>query len=201
MWLWRSDWPKRVALSAALIVGLLGITALVGWHFHIRALVQILPTLVPTQRMTALGFVLMGAALFAAARDHREVAFICTLVVLVQTVLVCLEYALHISFGIDQLLGQDYINFQTSHLGRMSPVTALCFLGSCVAVLAIAKPVLFRYGAAVCGILASVLIAISTVNVLGIWLRHGGTFGWSHLTRMSLHTSAGFAFLGVGLFT
>jgi hypothetical protein len=103
---WRSDWPKRVALSAALIVGLLGITALVGWHFHIRALVQILPTLVPTQRMTALGFVLMGAALFAAARDHRGVAVICTLIVLVQAVLVCLEYAVHISFGIDQLLGK-----------------------------------------------------------------------------------------------
>jgi len=199
MWPWRSDWPKRIRLCAAVIVAVLGITALFGWHFHITALVQILPTLVPSQRMTAVGFVLMGAALFAGTRGHRVATVICTLVVLVQAILVCLEYALNISFGMDELLGHDYINIQTSHLGRMSPVTALCFLVSCVAVLAVAKPALFRYGAAVCGILASVLIAVSTVNGLGILLGYPGTYGWSHLTRMSLHASLGFAFISAGL--
>lgn len=193
------NWPKRVTLSAALIVVMLGVTALVGWHFHYIALFEILPTLVPTQRMTAVGFVLMGAALFAAVRGQRAVTTICTLVVLVQAILVCLEYSLNISFGIDQLLGPDYINMHTSNLGRMSPVTALCFLGSCAALLAIAKPALFRYAAAACGILASVLSAVSIVSALGILLGHPRAYGWTHLTRMSLHTSAGFAFLGIGL--
>src|SRR5215469_1099166 len=149
---WRSDWPKRVTLSAAVIVGVFGITTLVGWHLHLTVLVQILPTLVPTQRMTALSFVLIGAALVAAVRGHRRVTVFCAVVVLIQAIFVCLEYVLNISFGIDQLLGIDYINVHTSHLGRMSPVTALCFLCRCVAVLASAKPVLFRHGAAVCGI-------------------------------------------------
>jgi hypothetical protein len=70
--------------------------------------------------MTALGFVLMSAALFAAVRRHQGVTVICALVVLAQAILVCLEYALNISFGIDQLLGVDYINVHTSHLGRIS---------------------------------------------------------------------------------
>lgn len=195
----QSDWPKRITLSAAVIVGVLGIAALVAWHLHLTALLQVLPTVVPIERMTSLGLLLMGFALFAVVSGHRGVTVICTLVVLLQAILVCLEYVLNISFGIDQLLGRDYINVQTSNLGRMSPVTALCFIASCIAVLAIAKPVLFRYGVAVCGIVASVLIAVSTVNSLGIALGHSGTYGWSQFSRMSLHASIGFAFISVGL--
>ena len=195
----RSNYTKPVSLSLGVIVSALGAAALVGWHFHLTVLFQILPTLVPTQRMTAVGFVLIGAALFAGVRGYRALSVICALVVLVVATLVCLEYALNISLGIDRALGPDYINVHTSNLGRMSPVTALCFLCSCVAVLAIARPWRFRYASAVCGILASVLIAISTVSVLGYLLGHWETYGWSHLTRMSLHTSAVFVLIGVGL--
>ena len=195
----RSNYAERVSLSLGLVVCALGTAALVGWRLHLTALFQILPTLVPTQRMTALGFVLIGGALFAGVRGHRTLSMICALVVLVAATLVCLEYALNIPLGIDQVLGPDYINVHTSSLGRMSPITALCFLCSCIAVLAITSPGQLRYASAVCGILASVLIAISTVSVLGYLLGHWETYGWSHLTRMSLHTSIVFVLVGVGL--
>lgn len=195
----RSIWAKRVTLFMGVTVGILGLTVLGGWHLHLVSLIQVLPTLAPMQRMAALGFVMIGAALVSAAMGHRVLTVVCTLIVGIESILVCLEYALDISLGVDQLMGPDYINVHTSNLGRMSPVTALCFIGSCAAVLAIANSGLRRPASAMGGILASVLVAVGTVSVLGYLLGHTETYGWSHLTRMALHTSAGFVLIGFAL--
>ncbi len=196
----RSCWTKRVMLAAGAVVSVLSVAVLVGWHLHFIPLIQVLPTLVPMQRMTAVGLLLSSVALILAAMSHRRAVLICALFVLVEATLIGLEYALNTSFGIDQFLGPDYINsVHTSHLGRMSPVAALCFLASGMALLVISSHRLTQCCSSIGGILASILIAVGTVDVLGYLLRHTDAYGWGELSRMAMHTSGSFVLLGVGL--
>ncbi len=177
----------------------LALAVLVGWHLHIRSLIQISPTLAPMQRMTAIGFLLSGAALLFLSTGRRPAAAVCSAIVILQACLVCAEYALKADYGIDQLLGPDYIRVQTSNPGRMSPVTALCFLAVGVALLAAANRKWVRFAWAIVGIAAAMLMAVGGVSVLGYLVGHPETYGWSHLTRIAMHTAAAFALLGAGL--
>jgi PAS domain S-box-containing protein len=193
------DWTKRVMLAAGAVVSVLSVAVLVAWRVHSIPLIQVLPTLTPMQRMTAVGLLLSSVALILATMGHRRAALICALLVLVEATLIGLEYVLNTSFGIDQLLGPDYINVHASHLGRMSPLTVLCFLGGGMALLVMSSQRLTHRGSAIGGILASMLIAVGTVNCLGYLLTHTDAYGWRQLARMGIHVSGSFVLLGVGL--
>ena len=186
-------------LAAGAVVSVLSVAVLVGWHVHSIPLIQVLPTLTPMQRMTAVGLLFSSVALILAATGHRLAALVCALFVLVEATLTGLEYVLNTSFGIDQLLGPDYINVHTSHLGRMSPLTVLCFLAGGMALLVTSSQRLTHRGSAIGGILASMLIAVGTVNCLGYLLTHTDAYGWRQLARMGIHVSGSFVLLGVGL--
>ncbi len=192
-----SDWAKHATQASTVIVGALAVAVLIGWYFHFIPLIQIFPALAPMQRMTALGFLLSAVAL-SFGGTGRRIAVACALAVLLLAALVCLEYALNADFGIDQLLGRDYVNVHTSNPGRMSPVTALCFLGSSLALLVITTGKLARYASAIVGILASILMAVGIVSVLGYVLGHTETYAWNHFARVAMHTAVAFAVLGAG---
>src|SRR5580765_1666718 len=150
-----SDGTKRVTQAAGLIVVWVGVAVLIAWRIHFIPLIQIFPTLAPMQRMTALGFLLSGCALIFASTGRKRATGGLALAVFVLGAAVGLEYALGADFGIDQLLGHDYINVRTSNPGRMSPVTALCFIGSSLALLATSSRKLARFASAIVGVLAS----------------------------------------------
>jgi PAS domain S-box-containing protein len=186
-------------LAAGLIAGAVGVTVLVGWSLHSTLLVQVVATAAPMQRMTALAFVLSGIALVLAGEGRKQAAAICFLFVFLEAALVCLEYALSAQFGIDELLGRDYILVHVSHAGRMSAVSSLCFLASSLAVLASVRRRPMRFEFAFVGTVASVLLAVGIVGILGYILGKTELYGWSHFNRVGLLTSAGFAALGAGL--
>src|SRR5215471_14255508 len=71
----------------------LGIAVLIGWQIDSRALVQIVPTLAPMTRMSALSFVLSGIALFLLNQGYKRAAAFCARFTLLIAILVCLEYA------------------------------------------------------------------------------------------------------------
>jgi PAS domain S-box-containing protein len=81
----------------------------------------------------------------------------------------------------------------------MSPLTVLCFLGGGMALLVMSSQRLTHRGSAIGGILASMLIAVGTVNCLGYLLTHTDAYGWRQLARMGIHVSGSFVLLGVGL--
>ena len=194
-----SDGTKRVTQAAGLILVGLSVAVLIAWYIHFTPLIQIVPTLAPMQRMTALCFLLSGCALILTSAGRQQATTVLALVVLILAMAVILEYALSADFGIDQLLGRDYINVRTSHPGRMSPVTAFCILCSSLALLATASRLPARFASAYVGIVASILMAVGAVNVFGHLLGYTETFVWGHFSRMALHTSAAFALLGTGL--
>ena len=160
-------WTKGVKQIAGLIVVGLSVAVLISWYIRFLPLIEIFPTQTPMHRMTALGFLLSGGALIFAGTRRQWITRIFALAVLVLSAAVCLEYALGADFGIDELLGPDYINVHTSSPGRMSPLTALSFIGASVALLVTSSRGLAQFTSVIVAILASMLMAVGTVNLLG----------------------------------
>jgi PAS domain S-box-containing protein len=194
----KSGWPRTVTLIAGCTVAVLGAAVLVAWQVHFIRLIQVLPGRTPTHRMTALGLLLSGVGLALAAANRRRAAGLCAALLLALASLVLAEYLLGANLGIDELLGRDYLNILTSHRGRMSPVSALCFLSAGLALMVMVRRRPAPPGSTIVGILGSLLTAVGLVSALGHLLGFLETYGWSRYTRMSLFTSAGAAAFGVG---
>ncbi|HLK08031.1 MAG TPA: PAS domain S-box protein [Candidatus Angelobacter sp.] len=196
----QANWPGRISLVAGTVSATLGAAVLVGWRLGYLPLIQVFPSVAaPMQRMTALGFLLSGAALIFAALGRRRTSSLLQSLILVMSVLVILEYVLGFSLGIDELLGPAYVNTHTSHRGRMSPVTAVCFFAFSVGILTAWSSIFSQRTSALRGIVGCVLVVVGGVSVLGFFIGHTEAYGWGQLTRVAPHTAAGFILLGFGL--
>ena len=194
-------WLPYLPRVVGVLVMMLGLAILIGWHARLPLLVQLHPTFAPMKYNTALCFLFSGTALLAIGSPKRRwLALLLGSIVAAVGLLTLLEYAFDLDLGIDQLLFQTYIVTQTSHPGRMSPVAALVFL--LVGSASITAGALHRYrrGRWLTGMLASLVIALSSMALLGYVTGLTGTYGWGLLSRMALHTAFGFLALGVGLF-
>jgi sensor domain CHASE-containing protein len=82
----------------------------------------------------------------------------------------------------------------------MSPVSSFCFAlsGGALVLLGVAIPRWWK--GLIVGSLASIVISISLVALLGYALGLPGTYGWGQLSRIAMHTAGTFALLGTGLF-
>jgi PAS domain S-box-containing protein len=185
-------------LTAGGAVAGLGAAVLVAWHLHFIPLIQVLPGRTPTHRMTALGLFLGGMGLVFAAVNRRWAAGFCAALLLAMAGMVLAEYVLGANFGFDELLGRDYLNVLTSNRGRMSPVSALCYLAIGLPLLIMARRRPRPPASSIVGIFGSMLMAVGTVSALGHMLGFLETYGWSQFTRMSPFTSAGVAALAAG---
>ena len=196
----RSNLTHRFILAAGVTISGAGLIVLIGWQIHSVPMIQIFPTLAPMQRMTALGFLLSGIALVLACTGRRHLAALSALAVFLEAALVLLEYALDLRLGIDEFLGHDYIvHVRNPFPGRMSPMTAICFLSSSFALIVASVRGLAPYAAAIAGTIASVLIAVGIVSFLGFVSGYTETYVWSQFARMALHTSAAFSLFGTAI--
>ena len=151
------------------------------------------------QRLTAVCFLLNGIALLFLNAGRKRAATICASFTLLLATLVCLEYAFRANFGIDQLLGRDYIKVNTPNPGRISPVTALCLLGASLALIVAATRKVAISASAFVGILASMLTSLGLVSALGYLFANTQAYDWVDTRGMALHSSAGISVLGIGL--
>jgi PAS domain S-box-containing protein len=195
---WRTNWPKKVALVVGVAVSAYAAAVLTAWVVHFVPLIQLSPGQPPLTRQGALTQLLLGASLVFRAVGRRRAAILCATIAFSVAVLVGFEYVLDRDFGIDQLLGVDYIH-STSPPGRISPVAALCYLSASVALLAMSIPRLARYGSAIGGMVASVLIATGTVMFLGYGLGQNSVYAWGRYRRISVQAAAVVAVLGAAI--
>ena len=61
-------------LISGLFSALLGLVVLVGWYTHNTTLIQVLPSFVPMQYNTALGFFLAGVSILGTRFDRKAIA-------------------------------------------------------------------------------------------------------------------------------
>jgi len=192
-----------LALITVLTTGglsvLLGTIVLVGWYTHNQNLIQINPAFVPMQYNTALGFFAGGLGLIALGLGKSRIGFGSGLILSIIGSLTLIQYLFDVNFGIDQLFMEHYIGVKTSHPGRMAPNTALCFLLAGTSFLSSTTGLKYRHLGSVLGILGVLITGLGFVALTGYFLRIETAYGWGKLTRMAIHTSAGFILFGIGV--
>lgn len=195
----ESSTLKWHSLSLLLAFGntMLGAMVLIGWYLHNTTLIQVFPAFAPMQYNTALGFLLCGLCLLLYIFGQQKLGVMLAGIVGLLGALTLVQYLFNLNLGIDELLMQHYITVQTSTPGRMAPNTAICFfLVSVSLILAAARTSWQGYLA---GFIGAVAVALAVVPLFGYLGGLETAYGWGHLTRMAVHTAAGFIVLGVGI--
>lgn len=187
-----------LVVSSGVVVILLGTLVLLGWYTHNTSLIQINPIFVPMQYNTALGFLLSGVALLFMNTNRKKVSIWIGSAVLLIGLITLLEYIFGVDLFIDQLFMDHYITIKTATPGRMAPNTALCFTLTGIAVLYHAVFEHKRDVASVLGIVGALIFGLGLVAFTGYFLEMEATYGWGKLTRMAVHTAAGFIVIGSG---
>ena len=193
-----ASWLNATAIGAGVLTTLLGLVVIVGWQTNNVTLVQVLPTFVPMQYNTALGFVLCGLGLLLGIFGKSRVAVVAGGLAVVIGIATLLQYIFGLNFGIDQLFHGHDITVKTSHPGRMAPNTALCF--TLVGLAIVARAVLKRTStrSLVSVLLSSLGLAFGVVALSGYLAGLETAYGWGWLTRMAIHTSVGFTVVAIG---
>jgi len=192
------DWKLNLARLTGLMSLILGAVVLLGWYLHEPALIQVNPAFVPMQYNTALGFTLAGLALLGLAGPWPRIAWITGTIVLLTGALTLIEYSFGVDLHIDQLFMEHYIDLKTSYPGRMAPNTALCFTLTGMAVLLATR---FRDSTHITSwtaTLGALIISLGITALAGYMIGIEDAYGWGHMTRMAIHTAAGFIILGIG---
>ncbi|HMF84925.1 MAG TPA: hypothetical protein VK598_01085, partial [Nitrospiraceae bacterium] len=188
---------SQTGSAATFMVGFL---VLVGWISDIPSLKSVLPSLTTMKANTALAFILAGVSLWVLQRETsqrtRRIGQACAAFVALAGILTLSEYVLDLDLGLDQLLFKESSGaVRTSHLGRMSPVTALNFglVGCALLLLKTNRGILpgqyLAIGAAISSLIALVGYAYGEESLYSL----------SVYTSMALHTSVTFLVLCFGI--
>ncbi|MBD3870382.1 MAG: response regulator [Acidobacteria bacterium] len=191
-------WLKGIAIGAGSLTTLLGIVVIIGWQTNNVTLVQVLPTFVPMQYNTALGFVMCGLGLLLVIFDRDRFAVPVGALAALIGCATLLQYIFGLNFGIDQLFHDHNITVKTSHPGRMAPNTAVCFTLVGLAIIARATLRRPRVRSSTSVLLSSLALAFGTVALAGYLGGLETAYGWGWLTRMAIHTSFGFCVVSIG---
>ncbi len=190
---------SSLAAALGIAAAAVGAAVIVGWYTHSAALVQLRPSFAPMKYNTALCFVLLGIGLAAASGLRDRIGGVLGAITAAIGLLTLAEYKPGLPVSLDQLLFKAYIDTNTSNPGRMSPVTALCFAltGVALVLVCLRKPKRYSTAAA---LLTSVTVALSALTMFGYATNLSGATGWYLFTRVALHTAAGFSAVGLGVF-
>jgi PAS domain S-box-containing protein len=206
--------PRRIrrgqitALYIGISVALLGGAILTGWLFHIEALKTIFPgSEDPIKPNIATGFLLCGAALSLLSRKTLTNPIrICTaaiaITVIILSALTVGEYFFGWDLGIEQwLIGEVPAGLEISHPGRMSPLTALCFILVGVALSKASRLMQKRLRLSLVGGLGGTLVIAGAVPLIGFVLEMLFGPGWNYMgtTVGGLTGAVAFFLLGSGL--
>ena len=192
------NWSLNLARLMGVLSLILGAVVLSGWYLHEPALIQVNPAFVPMQYNTALGFAVGGLALLGLTGFWPRFAGITSVIVLLTGALTLIEYIFAVDLHIDQLFMEHYIDLKTSNPGRMAPNTALCFSLTGLTVL---LSTLYHDRARITAwtaTLGALIISLGVTALAGYMISVEGAYGWGHMTRMAIHTAAGFIILGGG---
>jgi diguanylate cyclase (GGDEF)-like protein/PAS domain S-box-containing protein len=191
--------PRAIMMIAGVLVSLLGILVMLGWHLHLVMLIQVSPEFVPMQFNTALGFLLGGVGILAVLSRNFKLSIACGIGILLLGLLTLFEYGTGINLGVDELFLDHYITTHTYHPGRMAPNTALSFILGGTSLLLASRDIWNRRNMLIANTLGSLILGIGLVAVFGYFVELERAYTWTKYTHMAIHTAAGFIMSGTGL--
>ena len=189
-----ASWDKTT-LGISVVVMLIGLVVIVGWHAHIRAAVQVFRGLVPMQYNTALCFLALGAAGVGLSTRRRLLLLGGGSFAALMGAAVILEYATGRSFGIDTLFFYPWAA-SSADPGRMVITTAISFFltGSTLVILAV-RPRAY----AIFGIVNSVPLSLALTSLIGYSFQITYVLPFSLGSQMALHTAVAFLAYGIAM--
>lgn len=197
--------PLTVSLFIGAVVAAFGSLVIAGWYAQAPALLKLHPSFVAIQFNTAAGFLLVGLTLCAAARGARIPPIAGAILTVAFGALVLLEYSGLVPSGFDEILWKlgvnramaAYTTYKTSAPGRMAPNSAVCFVLSGFALLALVTT--RRRAATWAAVIGVIITGLGLVALTGYLVGTPSAFGWANLTRMAVHTAAVFSIVGIGV--
>jgi signal transduction histidine kinase/ActR/RegA family two-component response regulator len=183
---------RTIARLGGVLLLLLGALVLFGWIWNIDFLTTVLPGRIAMKPNTAVGFLLLGFALFlltgsSKTRNTRLWCVASAAVVILVGLLTLSEYLFHADLGIDQLLFKDLTQFH--YPGRMAHITAFNF---CIAGLSVLLLAFSEKRATISQALAATTGLGAIFAVIGYLYGVPLLYGSIEYTSMALHTGAGF---------
>lgn len=192
----RSKSPVSFVLGV--LISLFGMVVLAGWHTHASFLVKIVPVFEPMKYNTALGFLLSGAGLAFANLGHAGKTRILGVVVALLGGLTQMQNAFSLELGIDQLFMNDYLGSASLSPGRMSPITAVCFVMMGLALFFLTLEPIEQWFLPV-GAMSTISLALCITALLGYIADIEATYRWENYVSIAMHTAVGFTILGAGI--
>ncbi len=179
---------QSIVLSLGMAISLL---VMLGWLIQSKLIVQIYADFHPMQFNTALGFLLVNAALFAIQRGWSRLGLGIVSVHMLLFTLTLLEHLFAINLGIDTLFIEPFITEEAAAPGRPGANTTFCFwlMGISVWLLTWTgrKP---EYWV---GAISATVLGMSFASLWGYAEGLEGLAGWKpYLSGMAVHTSIAF---------
>lgn len=188
----------RTGLYLCLAIAAVAVLVLIGWHLHVRVLVQILPGTVPMQYNTAVCFLILSLATIGLGRKRRLLVSAGACFVAVLGFLVVVEYVANISLGIDTLLFYPWERSLSSEPGRMALTTAMCFAlyGAALLILHLRQRAF-----TVIAILCAIPLSLALTSLTGYAFQVTYLLPFSLGSQMALHTASAMLVYGLVLFS
>jgi PAS domain S-box-containing protein len=187
------DIITRLVLIA---VASVSIAVIVGWHLHVRVLVQIPRGIIPMQYNTALCFIVLGVSglLLVTRRGHRFLPVVGGAFLIAMGALVIYEYATGISLGIDTLLFYPWDLTLLKYPGRMALTSGVSFVSSGIALIWLSFR---RQSLAPFAILHTLPLSLGLTSTLGYVAGITFVLPFQLGSQMAIHTAIAFFAYGV----
>ena len=177
-------------------VGLIALTAAIGWMSRTMVLATLLPGAVPMVMNTAACFLLCGAGLFALSFGREFVAGVCGAIVALFSAVILAQFILVRPLGVDQLLWHHPPIAGNAIPGRTAPSTAVALIFIGFSLLLPPTDVSRRWLQPGIGGIVVAVALLPFLNYLSLFLTGGD---WAGLEGMSLPTSFSLVLLAIAI--
>ena len=191
--------PSRVPFLLALAVTCLGLVVMAAWYADYAPLIGVQPSFPPMMFNAALLFALSGLGLVAFHFRQPRLTLVLGMTVAVFALLTLTQYLFGVDLGLDRLLMRDVHADPSRVPGRMAPNTALAFMLSGIALMAVGTSRRHPHRHALIGILGALVAALALVSVFGYASGIPAAYAWGRAIGMAAHAALGFLLLG-GMF-
>ncbi len=186
----------RICGGFVLVIGLL---VIIGWQLGLPFLPQLHRLSSPMQRNEALCFVLCAVGLLSSVIHRHAASALCGVAGVGLALATLGQYLFGADLGIDQFGVSLQIDVGTSHLGRMSPISAIAIVGAGLA-LALTHPRLFvKQRAVTLVLLGAVVSSLGLIALVGHLGGFEAGYGWGRTSRMPVHSALSAMSLGTGV--
>jgi PAS domain S-box-containing protein len=180
-------------------VAAMGLLVGISWVTHWTDVIQLAPGAVSTKFNTAGCFTLCGLAAFALTSRRPRWAVPLAAIVVAVAIFTLFEYLSGTQWRLDQLVVKDYLPDGTIDPGRMSPLTAACFILLGSALIRAGIPRRVDDGLQLLALLSTSVMLIAATSLTGYALGIDTGFGWGIYTRMSVQATLMFFALALAL--